>query len=530
MARLLTSLRFKFALALGLFCASVLLLVMFLLEQDFRASLIRENIGKGVGIANIVALNAEDPLLTGDDLYLFSVTKNALLAPGIRYAAITDRNHKIRAADNMELIGKPFALAAQAEELEQSDRYRVRRTSDQTRTLLDITVPIVSKSDQSLVLGEIHLGLSEEILTRSVAKMRQTLLGLSLVTLIFGGIIAYLLAGVAVRPIHALVAGVKAVGEGNLDQHIALQRNDELGVLTDAFNEMTVSLREKEYIKHTFERYVSKQLAQQIFEHKDTLRLGGEEKVVTVLFCDLRDFTSLAEQLSPPEVVEFLNMYFTEVVAIVNRHDGMVDKFMGDAVMVLFGAPLPVGDEALKAVRCALEIRQAMERINLRLQQNGRKPIAVGIGINTGPVVAGNLGSQNRMEYTVIGDNVNIASRLESLNKVYGTTILVSESTRNAIHDQTIPFREIDLVQIVGKKIVVKIFELSEISTTVQNEFAKALVLYRDRQFATALELFTRLEQTCNDPPAQTLAGRCKAYLVTPPASNWNGIYIADSK
>jgi len=526
MVNLFSSLRFKFALLLGLFAASLLLAVMSLLEHDIRTSLIKENIGKGVGIAGIVALNTEDPLLTGDDIYLFSVVKNAALAPGIRYAMITDRKRMIRAADDMSRVGQEFVLPAGDTLLEESAGYRVRRLADGQRSILDIEVPVVSRSDRTLPLGNIHLGLSEDVIIQAVADMRRTLVVLSCLALLLGSAVAYAVAGMAVRPIHALVTGVKAVGAGDLNQHIDLKRNDELGILTEAFNEMTESLQEKEYIKHSFERYVSKELAQQVLKHKNELRLGGEEKVVTILFCDLRGFTSLAEQLAPAEVVEFLNMYFTEVLAIVSRFDGMVDKFMGDAVMVLFGAPLPVGNEADKAIACALEIREAVEKMNQRLLSHQRPTIAVGIGINTGAVVAGNIGSQNRMEYTVIGDNVNLSSRLESLNKYYGTTILVAEPTLQAIAGATPPSREIDRVQVLGKACPVSIYELSEIAQDLREGFATAVGLYRRRDFTVAMQHFQSLYERYADPPSQLFQQRCAAFLATPPPEGWDGTFV----
>lgn len=529
MGRLFSSLRFKFALGLGISSAVILGCVMFLIEQDIRTSLIRENISKGIGIASIVALNTEDPLLTGDDTNLFSVVRNALLSPGIRYAAIAGRDGIVRAADDMTLVGKPFATSSPATEVEGTNSYTVRRFFKGNESILDIEVPLVTKGERSLKLGEIHLGLSEDIITKAINNMRQTLLIVTLSVMLLGGFIAYWLAGVAVKPIHALVVGVKSVGEGNLNQHIELKRNDELGILTTAFNDMTSSLREKEYIKNTFERYVSKELAQQILEHKNELRLGGEEKNVTILFCDLRGFTSLAEKLTPPEVVEFLNMYFTEVINAVGRYDGMVDKFMGDAVMVLFGAPVSVGDEALKAVQCAREIEQLVEKINRDLRAKEKPGIAVGIGINSGPVIAGNIGSQNRMEYTVIGDNVNLASRLEGLNKIYGTTILLSEATGEGLNAANLPLRELDIVQVVGKKRAVRIFELSQAAATLRDDFATALDLYRQARFAEARDIFSRLAASFDDPPSRVMAERCSNYMTHPPAE-WNGIYIAGHK
>ena len=450
------SLRFKFALLLALFSGVLMLAVMLLMEQNIRNSLVRENIEKGLGIARGVAFNAEDPLLTGDDLYLFSAVKNAVRGSGVKYALIVDRQGKVRAAADMSRVGTTFRLPAGAPQLEVQSNYLVRRIGG-AGGVLDLEVPIYSVADRPIRLGDIHLGLSEERVNAEIQAMRWRLGTLAGIALVLGSLVAYLLAGVAMRPVHALVRGVKAIGGGNLEQHIELQRNDELGVLTDAFNEMASSLREKEFIKNTFERYVSKPLAETILRHQSDLQLGGEEKEVTILFCDIRRFTSLAERLPPAQVVELLNDYFTRMIQVVIDHEGMVDKLMGDSVMALFGAPLSLGNDPLRAVHCAIEMQQAVHRFNQQRAAQDLPPLEMGIGINTGPVIAGNIGSATRMEYTVIGDSVNIAARLQGLAQP--GQVLVSEATYRLIGEQVVaaPLAPIELK---GKRIPVGVYRI----------------------------------------------------------------------
>ncbi len=422
-----SSLRFRFALLLALFGGLLMAGAMTLVEQGIRQSLVRESVDKGLAVARGVAFNVEDPLLTGDDLYLFSSVGSAVQTPGIRYALIIDETGRIKAADDISRVGESFVLPPTAVPVREGKDYRVARGDFEGLPVLDLAVPIVAVADPSLMLGEIHLGLSEEVIGAAVRSMRLRLSWLTLAALLVGALAAYLAATLFVRPVNALVRGVRAIGEGNLEQRIDLTGKDEFGLLTRAFNEMAESLREKEFIKNTFERYVSKPLAQQILLHKDQLQLGGEEKEVTILFCDIRGFTPLAEQLSPRQVVELLNAFFTRMVQVIGRYEGMVDKFMGDSIMTLFGAPLAQGDEPMRAVRCALELRQAVAAFNEERQGEGLAPLAVGIGINTGMVVAGNIGSHQRMEYTVVGDSVNVASRLEGMSSP--GEILVSEGT-----------------------------------------------------------------------------------------------------
>lgn len=422
-----SSLRVKFALLLVIFSGLLMTSVILMLEQNIRHSLYRENINKGIGIARAVAFNAEDPLLTGDDLYLFSAVKNARKSPGIRYALVVDHKLNIRAADDMSRVGQALTPDPRNEVVTETPDYRVIRLAFENESLLDLQVPVFSVAEDPILLGEIHLGLSEALIHKEILAMRYRLAVLTCIALVIGAIAAFLLAGLSIRPVLELVTGVKAIGLGNLDQHINIRRRDEIGVLTNAFNEMAASLREKEFIKNTFERYVSKPLTQVILAHRDDIQLGGEEKEVSILFSDIRRFTTLAEKLPPTQVLELLNAYFTTMIDVVVENEGMVDKLMGDSVMALFGAPVSLGEDAVRAVQCALDMQRAVIEFNRQQTAKNLPAVQMGIGINTGPVVAGNIGSSRRMEYTVIGDNVNVAARLQGLAKP--GEILVSEAT-----------------------------------------------------------------------------------------------------
>lgn len=452
------SLRFKFALALALFSSVLMVTVMLLLEQRLRDALVRESIDKGIGIARGLAFNAEDPLLTGDDLYLFSAVKNALRAPGVKYALILDREQTIRADTSMAGIGTPYQPPPERVAVRETEDFRVYRTLDSAGVgLLDLQVPITTIADTPIRIGEIHLGLSEALIQQSIQSMRLHLLGLAVLALLLGGIGAAILAGMMVGPLAALVRGVRAIGDGNLEQHIDLKRNDELGVLTDAFNEMAVSLRDKEFIKSTFERYVSKPLAEQILAKRGELRLGGEVREVTVLFSDIRRFTSLAEQLPPEQVVTMLNDYFSLMINVVNQHQGMVDKLMGDSVMALFGAPISLDDDPLRAIRCALDMQREGERFNLGQEARGLPALPMGIGINTGPVVAGNIGSATKMEYTVIGDEVNVAARMQGVAQP--GEVLISENTYRKVA-AAVHVSPLEPITFKGKNNVVAVYRV----------------------------------------------------------------------
>ena len=450
------SLRFKFALTLALFGGLLTLSVLIFLENSLRQTLIRESIEKGLGVARGVAFNAEDPLLTGDDLYLFSAIKNATKSPGIRYAFIVDNQDQIRAAGDISRVGQHFELSAAAL-IDKQPGYQVHRIEESKSSLLDLEVQIVTVSDTPIRLGAIHLGLSEHLIAQEIASMRNRLALISLITLSAGVIIAYLLAGLAMKPFRILVKGVRAIGAGDLNQHIKLKGKGEFAVLADAFNDMALNLREKAFIKSTFERYVSKDLVTDLLKRKDEMKLGGDEVIVSILFADIRRFTSMAERLPPAQVVELLNAYFSRMIAVVNEHHGMVDKMMGDSIMALFGAPISSQHDSLNSVKCAMAMQKEVIRFNLERTGQGLPVLEMGIGINTGKVIAGNIGSSERMEYTVIGDNVNIAARLQGI--ATPGQVLISDATFDQVADKVIGVK-LEPIALKGKRIPVGVYRI----------------------------------------------------------------------
>lgn len=455
-----SSLRFKFAFTMALFSGLLMLAIILLLEQNFRESLVRANIEKGLGIARGVAFNAEDPLLTGDDLYLFSAISNATRSPDIIFALIVDNELKIRAASDVSRVGGTYQLPARTELIESRKDFQVKRLGRGDETIYDLQVPIFTLAESPIRLGAIHIGLSDELVNQEILAMRYRLAILTVIALVIGVVVAYALAGVSVRPVHSLLRGVRAVGAGNLNQKIAIHRKDEIGVLTQAFNDMTSNLREKEFIKRTFERYVSKKLVDRLLKNKEEIKLGGEEMTITILFSDIRRFTSLAERLPPKQVVDLLNDYFTRMINVVNKNEGIVDKLMGDSVMALFGVPFPHIDDAMNSVRCAVAMQKEVKKFNKIRTGQGLPTLEMGVGLNTGPVIAGNIGSKERMEYTVIGDSVNIAARLQGLAKP--GEILISEATYKQVKGKVIA-SQLEPMTLKGKRIPVGVYRIDSL-------------------------------------------------------------------
>lgn len=220
--------------------------------------------------------------------------------------------------------------------------------------------------------------------------------------------------------------------------------------------------KEKRYIRQTFSKFVSKSVVDDLLKHPEKLKLGGEKKVISVLFSDIRGFTSIAEQLAPEALVEHLNIYLQAMTDLVFEFDGTLDKYVGDEIMAFWGAPIELENHALNACKCAVKQMEALHKMNERWRKEEKPELHIGIGINTGDVVVGNMGSSSRMDYTLMGDNVNLASRLEGTNKIYGSNIIISEYTYNYVREHAV-VRELDLIRVKGKAQPVKIFELIDI-------------------------------------------------------------------
>ncbi len=293
--------------------------------------------------------------------------------------------------------------------------------------------------------------------------------------------------------------------------------------------------REKRRIRHAFRHYVNPEVTELLAREPDRLKLGGERRDITILFSDIRGFTTISEGLEPEALGELLNEYLGAMTDILFRHAGLLDKYIGDAVMAFWGAPVGVPDHAARCVRAALEMLAALPALHARWQARGWPVIDIGIGIDTGDAVVGNFGSQTRFNYTAMGDHVNLASRLEGLNKLYGTHLLVSESTRRAIGDAFV-CREIDRVAVKGKTKPVGVFEvLAPRDAAAGNgwvdDFGAALAAYRRQSWDEALAILGRIAAAHpDDGPTRLYLERCAALRVEPPAPEWDGVFVAKTK
>lgn len=244
-------------------------------------------------------------------------------------------------------------------------------------------------------------------------------------------LLSRLVSNSVVKPVQEMQKATALVKEGDLNTAIPVTSNDELGALGESFNLMLEGLRERRLLKETFGKYVSQQVRDEILAGR--IDLDGESKEVTLLFSDLRDFTTLVEATPPKTVVKIINEYFQEMAQSVKDQQGLVVQFIGDEIEAVFGAPLPLDNHADRAVSAALDMRQRLAGLNRKLRERGLDPLRHGIGIHTGTVLAGNIGSSDRLSYALVGDAVNLASRIQGLNKQFGSDILISAQTKEAL-------------------------------------------------------------------------------------------------
>jgi adenylate cyclase len=298
---------------------------------------------------------------------------------------------------------------------------------------------------------------------------------------------------------------------------------------SEAYRNLIVE-RKGRSLKKAFSSYVSPDLVKQIEKDPDKLVLGGEQREITILFSDIRGFTTISEGLTPQELVRLLNEYLNPMTRIVLEEKGTLDKFIGDAVMAIFNAPLNLENHPEAACRAALRMLASLAELNKGFAARGMNTIDIGVGINTGLAVVGNMGADIRFDYTAIGDSVNLASRLEGLNKYYGSHILVSEDTRNAVKSEQMCFREVDRVRVKGKQLPVVMFELMTANMEILPLFEEALTLYRTRKFGEAADKFKSLHEQFSDSVSALYAARSEDYLVSPPPDDWDGVYTAKSK
>lgn len=310
-----------------------------------------------------------------------------------------------------------------------------------SKSAFNIYVSPKTKEEYFSTFAKIDVGstgvvveITKQRALQSVAELRRNAILIAGIIILSALLFVYFFAKTISGPISDLKIAAERIKGGDYNTRLTPRSGDEVGALTQAFNDMAVGLEEREKLKGALGKFVNPEIAEKAM--KGELKLGGERRTATIFFSDIRSFTAISEKLEPEEVVEFLNAYMTIMVKIIGDYHGIVDKFIGDAIMAVWGVPESKGNDALNAVNATIEMRRALLEFN-KGRGSAKKPIIkIGSGLNTGPVLAGQIGSEDRLDYTVIGDAVNLASRVETLNKPFGTDILISQDTYNIVKDE----------------------------------------------------------------------------------------------
>lgn len=365
-------------------------------------------------------------------------------------------------------------------------------------------------------------------------------------------ILLYVFIRYLTRPLGSIATAMKDIIVANdLSKRVDLLYRDEIGDLGHTFNLMTgelekaynqiksyafkavIAQKREQKIRNIFQKYVPSDVIDQFFSNPESM-LVGDSRVLAVLFSDIRGFTSISESMAPEQIVESLNTYFGLMVDIILNRRGIVDKYIGDAIMAFFGAPVKHEDDVSQAVQSGFDMLDALKGFNSRQAKRNRPQFRIGIGLNYGLVIIGNIGSEKKMDYTVIGDMVNLASRMEGLTKIYDVPFIISESVYNKVKKE-VHCRLIDKVTVKGKKEGTRIFypqkRLSKAAAKGWKLHHMGIDLYYKRQFDKAIRYFVYAREFLpNDPILRIYLARCKNYIKSMPPPSWNGISVVSGK
>lgn len=359
---------------------------------------------------------------------------------------------------------------------------------------------------------------------------------------IMGLVFSMLVSEGMTRPVRRLLEGARAVEAGHLDEKLMVTTQDEIGQLTNAFNSMVEQLRLKERIRETFGRYIDPRVVEGLID-QPAVASEGERRVMTVMFCDVKGFSSTSRGTTPQGLVKVMNRYLSAMSSPIRQHEGIIDKYIGDAIMAYWGPPFTAdADQARLASIAALDMLELVPQLRAELPEllgvrNLPTPFDIRIGIATGEALVGSIGSELMMSYTVMGDTVNLAARLEGANKAYGSRILVSQATVTSAAAE-IEAREIDRIIAVGQTEPQTVFEimgrkgvLTAAQSALRDHYTNGLAAYRARRWGDARRAFiAALDAVPDDGPSLTFVNRLDHFATTPPGEEWDGVWRLEQK
>lgn len=372
---------------------------------------------------------------------------------------------------------------------------------------------------------EVHANTVQTLITKDFLKTESytavvlTLLALALIVALCMYKLKLWLASIisALLFIAYLVASVLAFDKGIIMNFVYPFLSIVLTYVPSVGYYYLIEERQRKKVTNLFGKYVSKEVVTEIMKSKEGIDLKGIEREISILFADIRGFTSMSEKMKPHEVVAMLNKYLTEMTNAIFESHGTLDKYIGDCVMAVFNAPIEHKEHALNAVNAAVEMVKRVEALG--------GGIHVGVGVNTGPAVIGNIGSKDRLDYTSIGDSVNLASRIEGLNKPYGTYVIISEATFRQLGSHNFTIRELDKVAVKGKKEAITVYEVVVFpNAKLIDEYNKGLELYKQRKFKEAMKYFEACVRIKADKPSEIYIERCEEFIANPPPKDWSGV------
>ncbi len=430
------------------------------------------------------------------------------------------------------------AVASDASKANRATLVKLASAAEHTRVTLQTDRYIAVRAlfeTAGVTAGYIVAGNLDRAL-KPIGVLQRQLLIVGFVVLVIGMLIAFGVSSRIVRPIRTLVAATQHVMDGDFSYRVTNPSSDEVGELSKAFQNMVEGLEEKEQIRNLFGKYVHPSIVSGLIDNPDELGVEGRHQVQTLLFSDVQGFVGISANMDAEETVEFLNEYLGQMTEEITRTDGILDKYLGDGIMSFFGPPFTPGNHAYAACRAAIRMQRRLTELRPEWIARGIPEINVRIGLATGEVIVGNIGSEQTRDYTCIGEPVNLASRLEGVNKYYGTLTIIDAGTRD-LAGKAINVRELDVIKVVGSDDPVRIFELwgfDEDETAGQIElragYDTAMIDYRAGRFNDAAALFDVLAaEPAADRPSRTMAARCRNFIETPP-ENWDGVFQMDQK
>jgi class 3 adenylate cyclase len=409
--------------------------------------------------------------------------------------------------------------------------------TDMLRDEVNQRIEVIRTDMLALVRGDALMTMRDQNTAIVISVVLTLLAG------ILGLVFSFFISTGITGPVRRLLEGTQAVEAGRLDGSIDVTTRDEIGQLTKAFNNMVEQLRHKERLRETFGRYVDPRVVEGLIERQSQTAFDGERRVMTVLFCDMKGFTRLSEGMTPQGLVKVMNHYLSTMSGPIRSHRGIIDKYIGDAIMAYWGPPFTEhGEQASLACLAAIEMASRVAALRTELPELiGVRAVPsdcdVRIGIATGEVLVGSIGSEFMMSYTVMGDAVNLASRLEGANKIYGSHSLASAPVIAAAGD-AIEVREIDRLVVVGQtkpeavfEIIGRKGELTEKQSVLLARYAEGLAAYRARRWDDARRAFqAALEAFPGDGPSMAMLARIENFQINPPAADWDGSWQLDQK